>query len=161
MLAGLAQSIGLPEEIVLDNGREGTSRAMVAWSEATGVRLRFIEPGKPVQNAFVESFNSRFRDEHLNMHWFRSLNHARQVIDRWRSHYNTERPHSAFGYQTPEEFLASTAPSPGLLVPRARVLSAKLENSSSLWPNQGGRTILDDLFCRRLRRSRLLSRLTP
>ncbi|MBL3607187.1 integrase core domain-containing protein, partial [Rhodovulum sulfidophilum] len=68
------------------------------WSERTGVRLRFIEPGKPVQNAFVESFNGKFRDECLNLHWFRSLRDAREEIRRWRSHYNTKRPHSALGY---------------------------------------------------------------
>ncbi|MBL3566207.1 transposase [Rhodovulum sulfidophilum] len=79
-------TLGLPEEIILDNGPEGTSKAMFDWSERTGVRLRFIEPGKPVQNAFVESFNGKFRDECLNLHWFRSLRHAREEIGRWRSH---------------------------------------------------------------------------
>ena len=105
----LALGVGLPEEIVLDNGPEGTSRAMFEWSERTGVRLRFIEPGKPVQNAFVESFNGKFRDECLNLHWFRSLRHAREEVDRWRSHYNTERPHSALGYLSPKEFLNTIA----------------------------------------------------
>lgn len=100
---------GLPKEIVLDNGPEGTSKAMFDWSERTGVRLRFIEPGKPVQNAFVESFNGRFRDECLNQNWFRSLRHAREEIDAWRIHYNTERPHSALGYQSPTEFLQARA----------------------------------------------------
>lgn len=71
-LDDLALRVGLPEEIILDNGPEGTSKAMFDWSERTGVRLRFIEPGKPVQNAFVESFNGKFRDECLNLHWFRS-----------------------------------------------------------------------------------------
>jgi putative transposase len=80
----LAKRFGLPEEIVLDNGPEGTSRAMFDWSERTGVRLRFIEPGKPVQNAFVESFNARMRDECLNLHWFRSLAHAHDEITEWR-----------------------------------------------------------------------------
>ncbi|MBL3608360.1 integrase core domain-containing protein, partial [Rhodovulum sulfidophilum] len=78
------------------------------WSERTGVRLRFIEPGKPVQNAFVESFNGKFRDECLNLHWFRSLRDAREEIRRWRSHYNTKRPHSALGYLSPTEFLTKT-----------------------------------------------------
>ena len=109
----IAELHGLPEEIVLDNGPEGTSRAMFAWSERTGVRLRFIEPGKPVQNAFVESFNGRFRDECLNEHWFRSLRHAREEIAAWRHHYNTERPHSALGYLSPNEFMtAAPAPEP-------------------------------------------------
>ena len=88
-LDDLALLHGLPEEIVLDNGPEGTSRAMFDWSERTGVRLRFIEPGKPVQNAFVESLNGKLRDECLNLHWFRSLRHAREEIERWRHHYNT------------------------------------------------------------------------
>jgi putative transposase len=70
-------------------------------SAGTGVRLRFIEPGKPVQNAFVESLNGKLRDECLNLHWFRSLKHARQEIERWRHHYNTVRPHSSLGYRPP------------------------------------------------------------
>jgi len=110
-LDDLAQRVGLPEEIILDNGPEGTSKAMFDWSERTGVSLRFIEPGKPVQNAFVESFNGKFRDECLNLHWFRSIRHAREEIGRWRNHYNTKRPHSALGYLSPTEFLMkSTAP---------------------------------------------------
>lgn len=120
-LDDLALLHGLPEEIVLDNGPEGTSRAMFEWSQKTGVRLRFIEPGKPVQNAFVESFNGRFRDECLNQHWFRSIGHARQKIALWRHHYNTERPHSALGYKSPTEFVATAAPALGLLrAPRHR-----------------------------------------
>ncbi len=107
-LDDLALRLGLPEEIILDNGPEGTSKAMFDWSERTGVRLRFIEPGKPVQNAFVESFNGKFRDECLNLHWFRSLRHAREEIGSWRHHYNTERPHSALGYLSPTEFLTKT-----------------------------------------------------
>lgn len=107
-LDDLAQRFGLPEESVLDNGPEGTSKAMFGWSERTGVRLRFIEPGKPVQNAFVETFNGKLRDECLKLHWFRSLRHARDEIERWRQHYNTERPHSALGYLPPTEFLTKT-----------------------------------------------------
>jgi putative transposase len=98
----------LPEEIVLDNGPEGTSRAMFNWSERTGVRLRFIEPGKPVQNAFVESLNGRMRDECLNLHWFQSLRHARDEIAAWRHHYNAKRPHSALGWLSPMKFLTTT-----------------------------------------------------
>lgn len=101
----LALRVGLPQEIILDNGQEGTSKAMFDWFERTGVRLRFIEPGKLVQNAFVESFNGKFRDECLNLHWFRSLRHAREEIGRWRNHYNTKRPLSALGYLSPTEFL--------------------------------------------------------
>lgn len=133
-LDDLAVMVGLPEEIVLDNGPEGTSRAMFAWSEKTGVRLRFIEPGKPVQNAFVESFNGRFRDECLNQHWFTSLRHARQVIAEWRKHYNTRRPHSALGYRTPTEYLAATAPALRTLAVQAQVLNHETENSKTTRP---------------------------
>ena len=110
---------------------------MFDWSERTGVRLRFIKPGKPVQNAFVESFNGKFRDECLNLHWFRSLRHAREEIDRWPDHYNTERPHSALGYLSPKEFLTTTA-APALktlaVSPPALDTQSRTENSSSPWP---------------------------
>lgn len=136
-LDDLALRLGLPEEIVLDNGPEGTSRAMFDWSERTGVRLRFIELGKPVQNAFVESFNGKFRDECLNLHWFNSLRHAREAIARWRAHYNTERPHSALGYLSPKEFLM-TNPAPALetIAVSAPPLNTanQPENSGSTWP---------------------------
>ena len=88
----------------MDNGPEFTGRALFAWSARTGVRLRFIQPGKPTQNAFVESFIGRFRDECLNQHWFGSLVEAARVIEAWRQHYNRERPHSALGYEPPERF---------------------------------------------------------
>lgn len=98
---------GYPEEIVLDNGPECTSKAMFLWSQKTGVSLAFIQPGKPMQNGFIESFNGKFRDECLNEHWFTSLEEARKIIGRWRVHYNEQRPHSALGYQTPKEFAES------------------------------------------------------
>ena len=88
----------------MDNGPELTSKAMFLWSEKTGVRLDFIEPGKPMQNGFIESFNGKFRDECLNENWFTSLEEARRIIGEWRTHYNEERPHSALGYKTPKEF---------------------------------------------------------
>ena len=136
-LDDLALRYGLPEEIVLDNGPEGTSRAMFDWSEKTGVRLRFIEPGKPVQNAFVESLNGKLRDECLNLHGFRSLAHARDEITRWRHHYNTERPHSAPDYRTPLEFLTTTiATAHETLAVSALPLNAqpRPENSSEARP---------------------------
>lgn len=89
-------------------GPEGTSKAMFDWSERTGLRPRFIEPGKPVQNAFVESLNGKLLDECLNLHWFRSLSHARNEIARWRHHYNTAPPHSALGQLSPMEFMTTT-----------------------------------------------------
>lgn len=90
----LASLHGLPDEIVLDNGPEFTSKAMFLWSLRTGVRLQFIQPGKPMQNGYVESFNGKFRDECLNENWFASLSEARRLIGKWHHHYNQERPHS-------------------------------------------------------------------
>ncbi len=95
---------GAPREIVLDNGPELTGKALDRWAYERGVRLRFIDPGKPVQNAFVESFHGRFRDECLNQHWFLSLVDARRIVEDWREDYNRSRPHSALGYRPPEEF---------------------------------------------------------
>jgi putative transposase len=100
---------GLPEAIVLDNGPEFRSRALAAWSEERGVRLEFIQPGKPVQNAYVESFNGRLRDECLNANWFTNLNDARRKIEVWRRDYNQERPHSSLGYLSPTAFAKTRA----------------------------------------------------
>jgi putative transposase len=95
---------GVPEAIVLDNGPEMISLALDQWAYENGVKLHFIDPGKPTQNAFVESFNGTFRDECLNMHWFFSLDDAREKIEAWRKEYNEENPHSSLGYLTPKEF---------------------------------------------------------
>lgn len=103
-LDAIAAVHGYPEEIVCDNGPEFTGRALDQWAYQHGVRLRFIEPGRPVQNAIVESFNGRVRDECLNQHWFLDLADARRIIAAWRQDYNTRRPHSALGGRTPEEF---------------------------------------------------------
>ena len=88
---------------VLDNGPELTSRVLDHWAYQQQVRLQFIDPGKPIQNAFIENFNSRLRDECLNIHWFTSLADAQLLIEAWRLDYNRRRPHSALSYQTPEE----------------------------------------------------------
>jgi len=96
---------GFPEYIVLDNGPEMTSLAMLQWSLQRGVRLHFIDPGKPTQNGFIESFNGKFRDECLNENQFISLNEAREIIERWRIDYNAFRPHASLGNRTPEEFV--------------------------------------------------------
>jgi putative transposase len=98
---------GLPLEIVLDNGPEMISKALDEWAYRNKVHLNFIEPGKPNQNAFIESFNGRFRDECLNEHWFANLSEARRIIEAWRLDYNQDRPHSALGYLTPNEFASS------------------------------------------------------
>lgn len=103
----LVWSRALPEEIVLDNGPEFTSLVMDQWAHHNGVALDFIQPGKPTQNAFIESFNGKFRDECLNEHWFVNLPDARRKIEDWRCKYNTFRPHSSLGDLTPEEFAAA------------------------------------------------------
>ena len=79
---------------------------MAVWAYRNRVTLRFIQPDKPIQNAYIESFNGRFCDECLNEHWFTSMAHARAEISRWRSYYNERRPHSALGYVPPAQFAA-------------------------------------------------------
>ncbi len=96
----------LPQAIRTDQGPEFTGRALQGWADERGVQLKLIQAGKPTQNAYVESFNARFRDECLNEHVFRNLAHARAVIGQWRTDYNERRPHSALGYLTPREFAA-------------------------------------------------------
>ena len=108
VLDRIASERGLPEAIVLDNGPEFRGRALAAWSEERRVRLEFIQPGKPVQNAYTESFNGRLRDECLNANWFTSLSDARRKIETWRNDYNQERPHSSLGYLSPSEFAGMT-----------------------------------------------------
>jgi putative transposase len=104
VLDRMAIERGLPEAIVVDNGPEFRGRALAAWSEQRGVRLEFIQPGKPVQNAYIESFNGRLRDECLNANWFTSLSDARRKIEAWRRDYNEQRPHSSLNYLSPIEF---------------------------------------------------------
>ena len=104
VLEQLVLERGAPDEIVLDNGPELAGKAVDQWAYERGVWLRFIEPGKPIQNAFVESFHGRLRDECLDRHWFLGLSDARQIIEAWRQDYNRSRPHSALGYRPPEEF---------------------------------------------------------
>ncbi len=102
---------GLPDVIVTDNGSEFTSRAFDSWAYARGVKINFIQPDKPTQNCFVESFNGTFRDDCLNLHWFQSLSDARRTIEAWRRDYNQVLPHSSLGGLTPEEFVAKYSPS--------------------------------------------------
>jgi putative transposase len=85
-------------------GPEFTSKALDQWAYRNGVHLDFISPGKPVQNAFIESFNASLRKECLNAHWFQTLEEATQQIEGWRREYNEHRPHSSLGYQTPMEY---------------------------------------------------------
>jgi putative transposase len=107
VLDRLAETSGLPNTLVMDNGPEFSGRVLDTWASARGVHLRFIRPGKPIENAFVESFNGKFRDECLNEHWFASVAEARALIEAWRVDYNTVRPHSALHGATPEQFANS------------------------------------------------------
>jgi putative transposase len=108
-LERVAKQHGYPKMITVDNGSEFTSKALDAWAYAHGVKLDFIRPGKPVENAVIESFNGRFRDECLNAHVFISLYDARQKIEAWRIDYNEHRPHSSLGDLTPKEFIEQVA----------------------------------------------------
>ena len=105
----LEETRGLPKRIVCDNSTEFTSKAMFFWSKKSRVALAFIQPGKPTQNAFVESFNGKFRDNCLNQHWFRNLTEAREEIGLWQEHFNTVRPHSSLNYMTPVAFANKAA----------------------------------------------------
>ena len=95
---------GWPEVIVSDNGPEFTSKALDQWAWERGIRIHFIQPGKPVQNAFVESMNGKFRAECLSESWFTSLDDARRTIETWRVDYNRVRPHKSLGGMTPEQY---------------------------------------------------------
>jgi putative transposase len=96
--------IGLPRAIICDNGPEFISKAMDLWAYTNKVELKFIQPGKPNQNAYCESFNARLRDECLNMHVFENLTDARNIIEAWRKEYNEENPHSSLGMKAPKTF---------------------------------------------------------
>jgi putative transposase len=104
VLDGLGATRGYPKAIVCDNGPEFRGEALDQWADKHGVALLFIQPGKPIQNAFAESFNGRLRDECLNESWFVSLADARDTIEAWRVDYNSARPHSGLAGRTPEEF---------------------------------------------------------
>lgn len=106
ILDGIALFRGYRATIRTDQGLEFTCRALDQWAFEHGVELRLIQPGKPTQNGFIESFNGRFRDECLNEHWFSDILHAWKIINDWRQDYNESRPHSSLNYQTPSEFAA-------------------------------------------------------
>lgn len=104
-LDALVRLYGKPESIVSDNGTEFTSRAILKWAQDRGVEWHYIDPGKPQQNAFIESFNGRLRQECLNQNWFVTLEDAREIVETWRADYNQERPHSSLNQRTPSEFV--------------------------------------------------------
>lgn len=107
---------GKPGLIRTDNGPEFAGRALEQWAYGQGVHLDFIEPGKPTQNAYIESFNGRLRDECLNQHWFLGLADAKRILAAWRDDYNQHRPHTALGGRTPDEAACAVA---GLRSPTA------------------------------------------
>jgi len=115
-----------PKSIVSDNGTELTSNAILSWTAEAGIEWHYIDPGKPMQNAFVESFNGRLRDEFLNETLFTSLMQARLALEEWRRDYNTVRPHSRIGWLTPAEHAAQLSPQP--------VQGAALRDGSAPWP---------------------------
>ena len=109
VLDRLVAAWGKPSMIVSDNGTELTCNAMLKWTTDMSVAWHYIQPGKPMQNGFMESFNGKLRDECLNEHVFSSLAEARRLIEAWRVDYNEVRPHSSLAYRTPEEFAAAWA----------------------------------------------------
>jgi putative transposase len=104
VLERLSETRGLPEVITVDNGPEFVGKALDEWAYRRGVKLNFIRPGKPIENAFAESFNGRLRDECLNTNWFINLKQAREIIENWREDYNQVRPHSSLNNLTPAEY---------------------------------------------------------
>jgi putative transposase len=117
---------GRPRTIVSDNGTELTSNAILVWAAESKVEWHYIDPGKPVQNAFIESFNGRLRDEFLNETLFTSLMQARLALEEWRRDYNTVRPHSRIGWLTPADYAAKFSPQ--------RACGAPLLDGSAPWP---------------------------
>lgn len=107
VLTSIARQRGLPKMLRCDNGTEFVSKALDKWSYESGVTVDFSRPGKPTDNAFVESFNGRLREECLNLHWFESIEDARTKLTAWQEEYNQRRPHSALDFQTPSEFAAA------------------------------------------------------
>lgn len=125
VLEEIALLRGYPRRVVLDNGPEFRSTRLDAWAYEHGVALEFIQPGKPIQNAVMESYNGRMRDELLNQHWWRSIAEARDAVDAYRQDFNEVRPHSALDHKTPSEFArryTKTLNTQGLVSPVAAVL---------------------------------------
>lgn len=109
VLERVGREVGFPAAIRVDQGTEFVSRDLDLWAYQRGVTLDFSRPGKPTDNAFIESFNGKFRSECLNVHWFMSLDDARRKCEAWRRDYNEERPHSAIGNKAPIELIHRSA----------------------------------------------------
>ncbi len=108
VLSGIVEERETPEYIHCDNGSEFTSKVMDQWAWLNNVRLDFSRPGKPTDNAYIESFNGRVRQECLNQHWFTTMDEVQRILDIWKVNYNLERPHSSLGNQSPLEFASSS-----------------------------------------------------
>ena len=122
----------------MDNGSEFRSKVLDQWSYLNKVQLDFSCPGKPTDNAMIESFNSRFKQECLNEHWFLSLADARGIIENWRRHYNEERPHNSLGNQCPADFAAHSTPAPVASLPMQEYCE-KLAGVPSPWKHRQAR----------------------
>lgn len=109
LLTQLVSVHGAPRYLRSDNGPEFVARAILRWLQTAQIETAFIDPGKPWQNGADESFNGKFRDQHLSLQWFRNRADAKVSIEEWRRHYNEVRPHSSLGYLTPAEFKATLA----------------------------------------------------
>ena len=107
----LKQERGVPKILFCDNGSEFTSQAMDLWAYRNNVKIHFSRPGKPTDNAFVESFNGTFRSERLKMHWFADMREARALIEAWKTEYDESRPHASLADRTPSEFASQYAAS--------------------------------------------------
>jgi putative transposase len=111
VLNRLVRQRGAPKYLFADNGAEFTGQLVDLWAYHHGVRIDFSRPGKPTDNAFIETFNGSLRDECLNLHWFAMLAEARSIIETWREDHSESRPHMALGYRTPQEYLLQRSPS--------------------------------------------------
>jgi putative transposase len=116
VLERVAAERGYPAKLRVDNGPELTSVQMAGWAEANGVELEFIQPGKPMQNGFIERFNRTYREEVLDMYVFNSIGEVREITEEWLPDYNECRPHKSLGNLTPKEYATAALPHP----PRAR-----------------------------------------
>jgi putative transposase len=111
VLNRLVRQRGAPKYLFADNGAEFTGHLVDLWAYHHGVRIDFSRPGKPTDNAFIETFNGSLRDECLNLHWFETIGEAKAQIEAWRRDYNESRPHMALGHRTPQEYLLQIGPS--------------------------------------------------
>ena len=115
-LSKLIRDRGRPEEILSDNGTELTCSAIIRWTHEEKIQWRYIQPGKPMQNGYIESFNGKLRDECLNENMFETLAEAKVIVERWRNDYNEQRPHSSLGGLAPNAYARQLKENPNLIV---------------------------------------------